>query len=131
MYFVWYDDNLYTLYCRINKRLIKGLLYFWSVYKESLLKYITLGLTAGAKVISYSDPLTSLEILGRKNGQEIAEELILPFFKEISSIPCNGVIHVILGFPRAENMHFEEKSLIRKFYIPLAKTTCFMIIIKV
>jgi uroporphyrinogen-III decarboxylase len=69
----------------------KGLLDFWSVYKESLLKYITLGLTAGAKVISYSDPLTSLEILGRKNGQEIAEELILPFFKEVSSIPCKGL----------------------------------------
>ena len=82
------------------------------------MKYITLGLTAGAKVISYSDHLTSLEILGRKNGQEIAEELILPFFKEISSIPCNGVIHVFLGFPRAENMHFEEKSY-RNLVYPL------------
>ncbi len=72
----------------------KDLMDFWSIYKENLLKYITLGLTAGAKVVSYSDPLTSLEILGRKNGQQIAEELILPFFQEISSLPYNGVIHV-------------------------------------
>lgn len=72
----------------------KGLMDFLSGYEESLLKYITLGLDAGAKVISYSDPLTSLEILGRKNGQQIAEELILPFFKEISNIPYNGLIHV-------------------------------------
>lgn len=72
----------------------KGLMDFISGYEESLLKYITSGLAAGAKVISYSDPLTSLEILGRKNGQQIADELILPFLKEISGIPYNGVIHV-------------------------------------
>lgn len=72
----------------------KGLMDFLAGYEQSLLKYITLGFNAGAKVISYSDPLTSLEILGRKNGQQIAKELILPFLKEISRIPDNGVIHV-------------------------------------
>jgi uroporphyrinogen-III decarboxylase len=70
------------------------LLNFLKEYEKSLLEYIALALQAGAKVISYSDPLTSLEILGRNNGRQIAEELILPFFSEISQIPQKGIIHI-------------------------------------
>ncbi len=72
----------------------KALLDFFSTYESDLLDYITLAMGAGAKVISYSDPLTSLELLGRKNGQHIAEELILPFFKDISSIQKSGIVHI-------------------------------------
>jgi|GEM_PF-1245426 uroporphyrinogen-III decarboxylase len=71
-----------------------ALLEFFAIYERDLLEYITLALNAGAQVISYSDPLTSLELLGIKNGQQIAAELILPFFKKISCLENNGVIHV-------------------------------------
>ena len=72
----------------------KVLMEFLAGYEESLIKYITLALSAGAKVISYSDPLTGLKLLGRKNGKQIAEELILPFIKKISCIPNSGIVHV-------------------------------------
>jgi uroporphyrinogen-III decarboxylase len=70
------------------------LLEFIASYEESLLEYITLAMNAGAKVISYSDPLTGLSLIGRKNGRQMAEELILPFFHDMARIPHSGVIHV-------------------------------------
>jgi len=76
------------------RRRQKVLLEFLASYEKSLLEYITLAMDAGAKVISYSDPITSLELLDSKNGQQIAEELTLPFFKKISDLPFSGVIHV-------------------------------------
>ena len=72
----------------------KVLLEFIARYEKSLIEYITLALNAGAKVISYSDPLTGLAMLGRKNGQQIAKELVLPFYHEISRIPDSGIIHI-------------------------------------
>ncbi len=98
----------------------KVMLDFLSGYEKSLIEYITLALTAGAKVISYSDPLTSLEILGRKNGQQIAEELLLPFFQEISRLPNSGIIHVcgissdILAIADVKWLEIELKT--KKYY---------------
>ncbi len=72
----------------------KVLLEFLEGHEKSLLEYITIAMDAGAKVISYSDPLTSLELLGSRNGQQIAEELVLPFFRQISSLHHSGIIHI-------------------------------------
>ncbi len=72
----------------------KVLLEFLASYEKSLLEYIALAMNAGAKVVSYSDPLTALPLLGRINGRQIAEELILPFFHHVAQIPHKGVIHV-------------------------------------
>lgn len=95
------------------------LMEFLAGYEYSLIQYITLALSAGAKVISYSDPLTSLKILGRKNGQQIAEELILPLFKKISCISNSGIVHVcgissdILAFA---DVHWLDIEMERKKY---------------
>jgi len=71
----------------------KVLLEFVAGYEKSLIEFITLALNAGAKVIP-TVTLTGLAILGRKNGQQIAKELVLPFYYEISRIPNSGIIHV-------------------------------------
>ena len=90
----------------------KVLLEFVAGYEKSLIEFITLALNAGAKVIP-TVTLTGLAILGRKNGQQIAKELVLPFYYEISRIPNSGIIYGQLAFdiPSLQAVHLSPEGI--------------------
>lgn len=63
-------------------------------YGRFLNWYISEGLAAGARIVSYSDPLTGLEVVGRNTACSIAEILLIPFLKNLSGLRGPGIIHV-------------------------------------
>ncbi len=67
---------------------------FWQRYAEELLNYSKLAQKAGAKIISYSDPMAAASILGPKWSKEIVQEIVAPFLKKLLENTKSGVIHL-------------------------------------
>ena len=72
----------------------EALLAFFHRYAEDLTEFVCLGLAAGAKVISYSDPLADVAMIGPKMAKELAKSVLLPFLRQLQALPAKGVVHI-------------------------------------
>ncbi|MDD4571973.1 MAG: uroporphyrinogen decarboxylase family protein [Clostridia bacterium] len=94
--FVTVADTLLSLnrVCTSWRNQKNELFSFWQRYAEELLNYSKLAQKAGAKIISYSDPMAAASILGPKWSKEIVQEIVAPFLKKLLENTKSGVIHL-------------------------------------
>ncbi len=67
---------------------------FYQRYTEDLVRFADRALQAGAKVISYSDPLSAASLIGPKMAKEMGRELLIPLLQKLVALPYRGIIHV-------------------------------------
>ena len=76
---------------RKNKGVIQE---FMSIIEDSIVKYILKGIESGAKIISYADPVGSMDIVGPKVYKEISGPVSLNILKRVEKHLDGTIVHV-------------------------------------
>ncbi|MDF2547746.1 MAG: hemE3 [Anaerosolibacter sp.] len=85
------DPMIFYKGIRKNKERIDK---FMKMIEDNIVKYILAGIARGAKIISYGDPVGSLDIVGPKVYQEISGQTTYNILKRIEPFLDGRIVHL-------------------------------------
>lgn len=66
----------------------------FKIVEDSIVEYIEAGIKRGVKIISYADPLGSMDIVGPKLYEEVSGKITCNILKRIEKSRANSIIHL-------------------------------------
>ena len=108
------DPMIFYKAIRKNREVVDQ---FTQIIENSIVKYILEGIARGAKIISYGDPVGSLDIVGPKVYKEISGQISYNVLKRVEPYLNNTIIHLCgktstafeqLGFGKGNPIMFQE-----------------------
>lgn len=109
------DPTIFYRGIRKNKEIVER---FFKVIEDNLVEYICEGIKRGAKIISYGDPVGSLDIVGPKVYKDYSGKITYNILKRVEPYLSNAVVHICgktttafeqLGFAASNPITFEEE----------------------
>ena len=85
------DPMIFYRGLRKNKNVAEG---FLKVIEDSIVEYIEEGIKRGAKIISYGDPVGSIDIVGPKVYEEVSGKITYNILKRTEKSMINSIIHL-------------------------------------
>ncbi|MBB6218555.1 uroporphyrinogen-III decarboxylase [Anaerosolibacter carboniphilus] len=121
------DPMIFYKGIRKNKELIDK---FMKVIEDNIVEYILAGIKRGAKIISYGDPVGSLDIVGPKVYQEISGRTTYNVLKRIEPFLSGRIVHLCgktstafdkLGFSESHPIEMNEELTYGEAILQLMK----------
>lgn len=109
------DPMIFYRCLRKDKKVAEG---FLKVIEDSIVEYIEEGIKRGAKIISYGDPVGSIDIVGPKVYEEVSGKITYNILKRTEKSMVNSIIHLCgrtstafekLGLSEATPIKFDEE----------------------
>lgn len=85
------DPMIFYRCLRKNKEVAQG---FLKVIEDSIVEYIEEGIKRGAKIISYGDPVGSIDIVGPKVYEQVSGKITYDILKRIQNNIGSFIVHL-------------------------------------
>jgi len=83
-----------VIFYRCLRKDKKALQKFLKVVEDSIVEYIEEGIKMGAKIISYGDPVGSIDIVGPKVYEQVSGKITYDILRTVQNKMANSIIHL-------------------------------------
>jgi uroporphyrinogen-III decarboxylase len=109
------DPMIFYRCLRKDKKAAQG---FLKIIEDSIVEYIEEGVKSGAKIISYGDPVGSIDIVGPKVYENVSGKITYNILKRIQNNMLNSIVHLCgrtstaferLGLSESSPIEFDDE----------------------